>query len=130
GAAEDSAGVGVVAAPVAGALVDVGGSGVVVAAAVGQDGEVVAQALVAGPAERGGSAFARFDRDGGLAAVCGERVAVGVAGAVVADLAEQAGGSDDALGVAEDRQEDRPVGVGANHAADLAGQFADLADDR
>ena len=63
----------------------------------------VAQAFVAGPAEGGVAAFAGLDGDGGLAGVGGEAVGGGVAGAVVADLGEQAGGADDALGVAEQR---------------------------
>ena len=60
--------------------------GVVVAAGVRQRDERLAQALVAGPAEAGGSAFAGLDRDSGLAGVGGERVAGGVAPAAVADL--------------------------------------------
>ncbi|HYU62091.1 MAG TPA: hypothetical protein VEK39_15155 [Solirubrobacterales bacterium] len=53
-----------------------------------------------------------------------------VAFAAVADLGDQLGGGDDRLGVAEERAEDRPVGVGVERAADLAGQQLDLLDDR
>src|SRR5881409_1913809 len=50
--------------------------------------------------------------------------------AAVADLGEQLGGGDDRLGVAEERAEDRPVGVVGEQAADLAGQQPDLLDER
>ena len=68
---------------------------------------VVSQALVAGPAEGNDAVLAGLDRDGGLAGVGGERVVGRVAGAVVADLGEQAGGGHDALAVAEEGKEDR-----------------------
>src|SRR5450755_3448365 len=71
---------------VAGAGVEVLRPGVVVAGAVRQRDERLAQPLVAGPAEAGGFAFAGLDRDGGLAGVGGERVAGWVALAAVADL--------------------------------------------
>src|SRR5882757_5686025 len=106
GAAEDADGVGVSRAAVGGALVGGVGPGVVVAGAVGQDGEVASQAFVAGPAEGGGAMFARFFGDGSHAAVGGEAVGGGVAVAVVADLGEQSGGSDDGFGVAEEALED------------------------
>ena len=67
---------GVVGAAVARAVVDVVGPGVPVAGAVGEDGEVVAQAFVAGPAEADGAVFAGLFGDGGLAGVGGERVVV------------------------------------------------------
>ena len=121
---------GVIAAAGAGALVDVVCPGVPVSGAVGEDAHVVAQALVAGPAEGGVAALAGLDRDGGLAGVGGERVVGRVAGAVVADLGEQPGGGHDALGVAEEGEEDRAVGVGSGGAGDLAGELADLLDDR
>jgi hypothetical protein len=121
GAAEDADRVGVVAAAVAGASVDVAGPGVPVAGAVGERGEVVAQAFVACPAEDGGAAFAGLDGDGSHAGVGRERVGGAVAVAVVADLGEQAGGADDALGVAEQAEEDRAVAMGADGAGDLAG---------
>src|SRR5215218_3887062 len=130
GAAEDAGGVGVVAAAGGGAVVGVVGPGVPVAGAVGEYAEVVAQAFVAGPAEGGVAVFARFLGDRGLAGVGGEAVGCGIAGAVVADLGEQAGGGEDALGVAEEAEEDRSVGVGADGAGDLAGEQADLGDDR
>ena len=53
--------------------------------------ERVAQPLVARPAEAGGLALAGLDRDGGLAGVAGERVAVWVASAAVTDLCQQLG---------------------------------------
>ena len=56
---------------------------VMVAAGVRERDERLAQALVAGPTEAGGLAFAGLDRDGGLAGVAGEGV---VAPAAVADL--------------------------------------------
>src|SRR5215217_4358629 len=130
GSAEDAGGVWVLAAAGGGALVGVVGPGVPVAGAVGENAHVGAQALVAGPAEGGVAAFARFLGDGGLAGVGGEAVGGWVAGAVVADLGQQAGGGDDALGIAEEAEEDRSVGVGADGAGDLAGEQADLGDDR
>src|ERR1044071_9920659 len=78
----------------AGALVDVGGPGVVVAACVGECADRDAQALVAGVTEDGAAAFAAFDGDGALAGVGGERFGVGVAASAVADLGEQGGGGD------------------------------------
>src|SRR4051794_41789787 len=87
------------------------GPGVPVAGAVGEPADVVSEAFVAGPAEADGAVFAGLFGHGGLAGVGGEGVAVRVAGAVVADLGEQAGGAHDALGVAEEAEEDRPVGV-------------------
>ncbi len=119
----------VVAAAVAGALVDVVRPGMPVAGAVGEHAEVLSQAFVAGPAEGGCAAFARLDGDGCHAGVGGEAVAGGVAGAVVADLGEQAGGADRARGVFEEREESRSVGVCADGAGDLAGELADLLDD-
>src|SRR5215217_3910467 len=130
GSAEDAGGVWVLAAAGGGALVGVVGPGVPVAGAVGEHADVVAQALVAGPAEGGVAAFVRFLGDGGLAGVGGEAVGGRVAGAVVADLGQQAGGGDDALGIAEGAQEDWSVGVRADGAGDLAGEQADLLDDR
>ena len=129
-ASEDAGGVGVLAAAAGGAGVDVVGPWVPVAGAVGERAEVSAQALVAGPAEGRVAAFAGFFGDGGLSGVGGEAVGGGVAGAVVADFGEQAGGGHDAFGVFEERQEDRSVGVRSDGAGDLAGELADLRDDR
>jgi hypothetical protein len=129
GAAECAAGVGVVLSAGAGSGVDVVGPGVPVACAVSQDAEVAAQALVAGPAEGGVALFAGLFGDGCLTGVSGEGIGGGVSGAVVADLGEQAGCGDDALGVAEEREEDLPVGVLADGAGDLAGELADLLND-
>ncbi len=126
---EDADGVGVVAAAVAGALVDVARPGVVVSCGVGEDADVCPQALVAGPSECGVAALAGLDRDGCLSGVGGERLGAGVAGAVIADLGEQAGCGDDALAVAEEGQEDRSVWVGSEGASDLTGELADLLND-
>jgi hypothetical protein len=60
--------------------------GVPVPCAVGERCERETQAMVAAPAERADLAFAGFDRDRGLAGVCGERVSGGVARTAVADL--------------------------------------------
>ena len=128
GAAEDPDCVGVVVSAGAGALVDVIGPGVVVAAAVGEDADGCAQVFVAGPAEAGDFLFAGLDGDGRLAGDRLERDAGGVAFAAVTDLGEQLGGGDDALGVAEEREEDAAVVVGADGAGDLAGQELDLLD--
>jgi len=118
GAAEDAEGVRVVVSAGAGALVDVGGPGVVVAAAVGEDADGAAQVFVAGPAEAGDFLLAGLDGDGGLSGDRFERGACWVAISGVADLGEQLGGGDDALGVAEEREEDGAVVVGADGACD------------
>ena len=120
----------VIAAPLAGPAVDVLGPRMPVARAVGQHGHVCSQALVTRPAEAGGRTLARLDRDRGLAGVGGQRVARGVARPVIADLGQQAGCADHALWIAEQAQEDLPVGVAAHGAGDLAGELADLLDDR
>ena len=51
-------------------------------------------------------------------------------GAAVADLGDQRRGEDHALGVAEQRQEDRAVRVGADGVRDLGGEQPDLCDER
>jgi hypothetical protein len=86
GAAEDAGGVGVAGASGAGAVVDVSGPGVVVGACVGEGADRCAESVVARPAELRVFGFARFDGDGGLAGVGGERAVAGVALAAVADL--------------------------------------------
>jgi hypothetical protein len=108
-----------------GACVDVGGPRVVVAAAVGERADGVAQAVVAGPAEAGALALARLDGDRGLPGVGGERAVGRVAVAAVADLAEHGGGADRPLGVSEQRAERRPVDVVGQRGADLGGQLGD-----
>ena len=124
GASEDADGVGVAGATGAGALVDVVCPGVPVSGAVGEDAYVLAQAFVAGPAEGGGVALAGLDCHGCLSGIGGgERVVSRVAGAVVADLGEQPGGSHDALAVAEEGEEDRSVGMGSGGAGDLSGEL-------
>jgi hypothetical protein len=87
--------------------------GVPVAGAVRQRAERCAQPFVASPPEAGCFTFAGLDRDGGLAGVAGKRVAGWVARAAVADLGQQLRGADHAVGVLEQRQEDRAVGMGA-----------------
>ena len=99
---------------------------VVVAAGVRERDERLAQALVAGPAEAGGFAFAGLDRDGGLPGVGGERVPGGVARAAVADLGQELGGADHTIGLLEQRQEDGAVGVLADGGGDLALELLDL----
>jgi len=127
GAAGDADRVWVGAAAGAGALVDVGGPGVVVAAGVGEGADRVAEVVVAGPAEAGAFGFAGFDGDGGLAGVGGEG---GVAVAAVADLGEHRRGGDRGFGVFEEGLEGGSVGVLVQRAADLAGELADPGDDR
>jgi hypothetical protein len=64
-----------------------------------------------------------------LSGVGGEHLGAGVAGTVIADLGEQAGCGDDALAVAEEGQEGRPVWVGSEGASDLTGELAYLLND-
>jgi len=117
GAADGAQRAGVVVAAGAGLGVEVLRPGVPVAGAVSQRVERLAQALVRAPAECRGVAFAGLFGDGGLAGVAGERVAVRVAGAAVADLGQQLRGGDH--GAFEQREEDRAVGVLADRAGDL-----------
>src|SRR3954453_4173603 len=126
GAAEDAQGVGMVGAAAAGALVDVAGPGVVVAGGVGQGADGFAQAFVAGAAEAGGFLLAGFDGDGAHAGVGGQAFGGGVAVAAVADLGQEGGGADAALGVAEEALEDWAVVVGLEGVGDLAGEPGDL----
>src|SRR5713101_813997 len=65
GAGEDSDGVGVVAASLDGALVDVGGPGTGVAGVVGEGRHRPTEPFVAGPAELNGVMFPGFLGDGG-----------------------------------------------------------------
>jgi hypothetical protein len=74
-----------------GAAVDVRRPGVVVAAAVGERADRISEPVVAGPAEAGVIALAGLDRDGGVAAVGGERGLGGVAVAAVARAASWRG---------------------------------------
>ncbi len=67
-----------------------------------------------------GLRFAALDRDRGLAGVCGERIADRVTRAVVADLGQELGGGDRAVGVCEQREEDLAVRVGAQSGGDFA----------
>src|SRR5205085_2606451 len=87
-------------------------------------------ALVTCPTETCTAALAGLDRDGALATVRGERVAREVAGTVVADLREQSGRGNDALGIAKEGKEQRSVWMRADCAGDRARELADLADDR
>jgi hypothetical protein len=100
--------------------------GVVVASSVRQRADRPAQALVAGPSEGGGSAFAGLDRDGGLADGGGERVAGWVARAAVADLRQELGGADHAVWLLEQREDDLAVGVPADGGGDLPLELLDL----
>lgn len=95
--------------------------GVPVAGRVGECADRRSEAFVAAVAEAGDLAFARFDGDGTHGSVGGERFGAVVARAAVADLGEQRGGADDALGVAKQRQEDVAVGVAADAVRDLTG---------
>ena len=128
GASEDADGVWVVAAALAGALVDVGGPGVVVAAAVGEHAGGAAQAFVAGVAEGGLLAFAGFDGDGALAGVGDQAFGAGVAVAAVADLGDQLGVGERAAGAGEAGPEELAVGVAAEAVGDVAVERGDLGD--
>ena len=125
GAAEGPQGTAVVVAALAGVGVAVGRPRVPLAAAVRERAERVAQPLVARPAELRVPAFARLDRDRGLAAVGGDRVAVRVAPAAVADLGQQRGWADDRLATAEEAAEDLPVGVRVERLSDLGLELGD-----
>ena len=130
GASEGADRAGVVVPAGVGGGVEVVRPWVVVAAGVRERDECLAQALVAGPAEAGGLAFAGLDRDGGLAGVGGERVAGGVAAAAVADLGQELRGADHAVGLFEQREEDGAVGVLADGGGDLPLELLDLLVDR
>ena len=119
---------GVVVASGAGALVDVVAQGLLVAASVGEDADGVARGSCCRPSGSRRPSSCRIGRRRGLAGDRFERGAAGVAFSVVADFGEQLGGGDDAFGVAEEREEDFAVVVGAQRARDLAGQQPDLLD--
>ncbi len=97
---------------------------------VREDGQRFAQAFVARPAEGRVLAFAGLDGDGGLAGVGSDRVAVGVAGAAVADLGQQGRGADDRVAAAKERTKDLPVGVRVKRTGDLGVEIGDLGDHR
>jgi hypothetical protein len=63
--------------------------------------------------------LARFDRDGRLAGLGGDRVAVGVADAAVTDLAQQRRSADDRVPRAEEAAEDLAIGMGVERVGDL-----------
>ena len=130
GAAEDPDRVRVRGAAFCGALVDVGGPGVVVSAAVGESGDRVSEPVVAGPAEAGAFGLAGLDGDGGLAAIGRQGLVGWVARAAVAHLGEHGRGGDDALGVLEQGPEGVAVGVIVQRSTDLAGQLADTRHER
>src|SRR5581483_4347402 len=102
GAAEDADCVWVVAAAGDRVGVDLFRRGVVVAAAVGEDADGVAECFVAGPAEAGDFVLAGLDRDGALAGAGFGPVVGVVAVALVADLGDQRGIGDDRFGVTEE----------------------------
>ena len=117
--AEDAERVPVVVPAGEGVLADLARPGVVPPARVGEAGDGVAPAPVAGPAEAGHLALAGLDGDRALAADRLQRLARGVALAPVADLGQELGGGDDRLRVQEEGAEDLPVGVFADEAADF-----------
>jgi hypothetical protein len=78
-----------------------------------------AQALVARPAELRVLAFARFDRDGRLVGVGGNRVTVRVAQSAVPDLAPQRRCADDRASRAEEAAEDLAIGMRIERVGDL-----------
>ena len=73
-------------------------------------------------------AFAGLDRDGCLAGVGGDRVAVRVAASAVADFREQGGGADHRVGL-EEAAEDLTVRVSVQRLADLGFEPVDLLDE-
>src|SRR5436309_1478681 len=94
------------------------GPGVPYASAVGEGGERVAQALVARPAELRVLALAGLLGDGGLP-VGGDRIAVRIPGATIADLCQQRRGADHRVAAAEEAAEDLPIGMGVKRLRDL-----------
>ena len=81
-----------------------------------------AQALVAGPPEGGDPQLARLQGDRAHAGVGGHRRLGRVAPAGIAELGDQGRRADRRLGVAEQRPEDRRVGMGGEALADLRGR--------
>ena len=124
GAADGAQSAGVVVAAGASGDVAVGGPRVPVPGGVREPAERTAQPLVAAPAEACGFAFAGLDRDRGLAGVASERVTGRVARTTVADLGQQLGSGEHAVGVAEQREEDVAVRMGAQRGRDLLGRAA------
>jgi uncharacterized membrane protein len=85
---------GVVVAAGAGALVEVGGPGVGLAAVAGEVADGVAELFVAGPAETDNAALAGLSGGGGHAGLADQRVGGGEASAAVPDFGQQPGGPD------------------------------------
>src|SRR5215211_2456631 len=124
GAGEDADRVRVVVAAGAGALLEVGGPGVGVAAVAGEVADGVAELFVAGPAETDATAFAGLSGGRSHPGQAGQRVGGGKAAAAVADLGQQPGGADRAA--AGQAGEDLLVSVLVKLLADLYGQRFDL----
>jgi hypothetical protein len=103
----------VIAATLTRPEVDVFRPGVVVAAGVREDRQGVPQAFVAGPSEGRHLTLSRLLRHGAHPRVGGQRLGARVALASVADLGEELGGGERRAGVAEEREEDPSVGMGA-----------------
>src|ERR1700722_7702378 len=124
GAGEDADGVGMVVAASSGSVVEVGGPGAGVARVAGEVGDGVAELLVAGPAEGDCAHLAGLAGGGRGAGQAGEGLGGGEPGAAVADLGQEAGGTDGTR--AGQAGEDVAVGVGGQLRADLGGQDPDL----
>ena len=126
GAGQDAHGVGMVVAAGSGAVVEVGGPGVGVSAAVGEVGDGVAQLFVAGPAEPDGAELSGLAGRGCCAGQAGQRFGGGESGSAVADLGQQPRGADPTG--AGQAGEDVGVGVGVELPVDLGGECLDLLD--
>jgi hypothetical protein len=128
GAGQDAYRVGVVVAAVAGALVEVGGAGVGVAAVAGEVADRVAQSLVEGPAEGHDADLAGFAGRWGYAGQAGQGVGGGEAAAGVTDLGQQPSG---AYGAGPgQRRAGVVVRVQFEGFGDLLRERLDLGDDR
>ena len=112
----------------AGAGIDGRGPRRGVAGVVREGGEGLAEAFVAGPAERDAAVFAGGVGHGGDAGFGRELVGGGEAGAVVAEFGEDLGGVDGAA--AREALDERAIGVLGHGGRDGRGELLDLGDER
>ena len=127
GAGQDPDGVGMITAAGPGARIDGGGPRRGMAGVVGEGGQGLAEALVAGPAEHDGAVFAGGAGDGGDAGFGGELVGGREAGAIVAELGEDLGGVD--RPTAREALDERAIGMCGQGRRDRRRELLDLGDE-
>ena len=127
GTTENTDSVGVVAAALACGAVDGGGPGGTVPRVVGEAGDSLPQAMVAGPAKGDAAAFSGGMGDGADAGFGGELLFGLEAGADVAEFGDDLGGAD-AAGAREGHH-DLAVGQGGDSVLEARRQLGDFGDE-